>query len=180
MRFLRTTIATVSILLIVGFWGYRMEMAPSTTAPNLSNTYTPLTQSAPSGVGSFDVLGHVAKADEAVRLLQTEAGQQQLFAENGAVEITEDLLKLGRKAFYTETFGNEIFLTDITRVLDGPITLPKMAKAIAANRHDSRLQNSFVEGIGHSYWVDQNAGYTSQEQSDLVQFLLSLDDQPEV
>lgn len=132
MRFFRTAIVLLSVLVVVGLLGYRMELALPATAPNLNNTYTPITQSAPKGVGSFDVLGHAVDINQAAKLLHTEAGQQQLSAENGAIAITEDLLKLGRKAFYTETFGNEVFLTDITGALDGPITLPKMVTAIAA------------------------------------------------
>jgi hypothetical protein len=33
---------------------------------------------------------------------------------------------------------------------------------------------------GHAYWVDKQAGFTTQDQSDLIQFLLSIDDDPEV
>lgn len=52
--------------------------------------------------------------------------------------------------------------------------------AIAANRANSDLQRSNIDGSGHAYWVDQAAGFASQEQTDLIQFLLSLDDNPEV
>ncbi|MCA1991302.1 MAG: hypothetical protein LDL41_04530 [Coleofasciculus sp. S288] len=52
--------------------------------------------------------------------------------------------------------------------------------AIAANRADERLQRVNVEGIGHNYWVDRQAGFTTQDQTDLIQFLLSIDDDPEV
>jgi hypothetical protein len=40
------------------------------------------------------------------------------------------LLAIGRKAFYEETFGNEVFLTDIMGVVNGPLTIPNIAKAI--------------------------------------------------
>jgi hypothetical protein len=61
--------------------------------------------------------------DEATRLLQTDQGQKQLSPEKGAVAITEDLLTLGRKAFYSETVGNEVFQTDVVGALDRPVTL---------------------------------------------------------
>jgi hypothetical protein len=47
--------------------------------------------------------------------------KKQLSPENRAVVVTEDLLKLGRKAFYSETFGNEVFQKDGVGVLDSPI-----------------------------------------------------------
>lgn len=51
---------------------------------------------------------------------------------------------------------------------------------IAANEANSDLQRANVDGSGHNYWVDQKAGFTTQDQTDLIQFLLSLDDDPEV
>ncbi|MEG4406032.1 hypothetical protein [Microcoleus sp. MON2_D5] len=59
--------------------------------------------------------------DWATPLLQTDEGQKQLSPENRAVAVTEDLLKLGRKAFYSETFGNEVFQKDAVGALDSPI-----------------------------------------------------------
>jgi len=47
--------------------------------------------------------------------------KKQLSPENRAVAVTEDLLKLGRKAFYSETFGNEFFQKDGVGALDSPI-----------------------------------------------------------
>jgi mono/diheme cytochrome c family protein len=51
---------------------------------------------------------------------------------------------------------------------------------LAANQANPSLQQSNVDGSGHRYWVDRRASYTTQEQDDLIQFLLSLDDDPEV
>lgn len=50
---------------------------------------------------------------------------------NGAVEITEDLLALGRRTLYKESFGNEVFLTDIVGIIDGPMKLKGILKAVA-------------------------------------------------
>lgn len=52
-------------------------------------------------------------------------------AEEGVVKVDDRLLDLGRETFYKETFGNEVFLTDIIGLLDGPITAANMTKAIA-------------------------------------------------
>jgi hypothetical protein len=68
-----------------------------------------VTQAAPQEVGDYDILGYAINKEEATRLLETEAGRKQLSRENGAFAVTEETLKLGRDAFYSDTFGNEIF-----------------------------------------------------------------------
>lgn len=129
---LRSVLLVLSLLFVVSFLGHRLELALPTRAPKLENTFTPITKPTPQEVGSYDVLGmSVSKAD-ADRLLQTEAGRVQLAPENGAVEITNDLIALGRDAFYRQTFGNEYFFTDIVGAIDGPLNLVTMGKAIAA------------------------------------------------
>lgn len=47
---------------------------------------------------------------------------------------------------------------------------------ITANRLHPDLQRANIEGIGHEFWVDEEAGFTVDQQSDLILFLLSLDD----
>ncbi|TLS48724.1 electron transport protein [Paenibacillus antri] len=42
---------------------------------------------------------------------------------------TPDTVDFGRKAFYGETFGNEVYLTDILGMFDGPISLKSMLAA---------------------------------------------------
>ena len=59
--------------------------------------------------------------DRATPLLQTDEGQKQLSPENRAVAVTDDLLTQGRKAFYSETFGNEVFQKDAVGAFDSPI-----------------------------------------------------------
>ncbi|GEC91047.1 hypothetical protein DES34_11743 [Brevibacillus brevis] len=78
----------------------------------------------------FDVWGKSISRKEASILQKTPEGRKLLAPENGAIEVTNSLLTLGRKAFYTETFGNEVFMTDILGIVDGPLTLSSFAKAI--------------------------------------------------
>lgn len=52
--------------------------------------------------------------------------------------------------------------------------------AIAANKANPDLQATNVDGSGHEYWVDQKAGFTPEDQTNLIQFLLSIDDHPAV
>jgi len=49
---------------------------------------------------------------------------------------------------------------------------------IENNAADPDLVRQGVEGIGHDFFVDPAAGFTYAEQSDLIAFLLSLDDDP--
>jgi len=67
--------------------------------------------------------------DEAAKLLQTDEGRNQLSPERGAVAVK--LLALGREAFI-QTFGNEVFFTEVTGILDGPLNIGNLTKAIAA------------------------------------------------
>jgi hypothetical protein len=53
-------------------------------------------------------------------------------------------------------------------------------QTVLANRASSDLQVSNADGSGHNYWVDKQAGFSTQDQTDLIEFLLSLDDDPEV
>ena len=128
---LRTVILFIILVIVFGVLGYQAEIVLPARSPALSNTYTPITQSTPSSIGSYDVLGKVVSQADAAQLLQTEAGRKQLSPKNGAVEITEDLLNLGRDAFYRETFGNERFISDVVGSLNGPINLVTITKAIA-------------------------------------------------
>jgi hypothetical protein len=50
---------------------------------------------------------------------------------DGAVTIDDDLLANGEKAYNEETFGNEIVLTEVVGMLDGPLTAAGIAKAVA-------------------------------------------------
>jgi mono/diheme cytochrome c family protein len=131
-----SVLAMAAVLFFLG--DIRLPMRP----PALSNTYTPDIQPAPLEIGSFDIMGQVVSHDEAQALLQTEAGRQMLSREQGAIEITQDLIDLGREVFYLETFGNEYVASDIAGSLDGPINLWTVSRAILAlgGRHTTNLQ----------------------------------------
>jgi hypothetical protein len=51
---------------------------------------------------------------------------------------------------------------------------------VAANRNNSNLQRSNVSGEEHPYWVDRAASFTTGDRTDLINFLLSMDDDPAV
>ncbi|MDP4021809.1 cytochrome C oxidase Cbb3 [Methylobacterium sp. NEAU 140] len=83
---------------------------------------------------AYDVLGRRVSRAEAERLKATDAGRRQLSPEAGAVAIDEALVERGRQAFYGETFGNEVFLTDVMGMLDGGLTPKEVALAVARLR----------------------------------------------
>lgn len=98
---------------------------------------------------SYDVWGVTVTPDDAARLLQTEDGVEMLSPSNGAVEVDEDFVELGREIFYKETFDNEIYITDIIGMLDGPITVTNIAKAIIELQggHTDNLQVELAENV---------------------------------
>jgi cytochrome c553 len=79
---------------------------------------------------AFDVWGQAILQAEAEQLRHTAEGHALLSPHNGAVAIDTAVLRLGREAFYGETFGNEVFLTDIMGILNGPLTSWSLVKAL--------------------------------------------------
>ncbi|RUT05653.1 hypothetical protein DSM106972_036600 [Dulcicalothrix desertica PCC 7102] len=129
---LRAILILISVLVFVGFLGFQLELTLPGRPPNVNTTYTPFTQSPPREVGSYDVLGYSVSKQDAGKLLQTPAGQEALSPNNGAVKVTEELIDLGRDAFYQESFGNEVLFTDVVGILDGPINLGSIASSVLA------------------------------------------------
>jgi mono/diheme cytochrome c family protein len=79
---------------------------------------------------AYDLWGEPVTAAEAQRMLENEEGRRRLHPAAGAVAIDEEFLRLGREAFYRETFLNEIFASDIVGILEGPLTPWEFSKAI--------------------------------------------------
>ena len=52
------------------------------------------------------------------------------------------------------------------------------ALVITANKAYPALVRSNLDGTGHDFYVDTQAGFTPQQQTDLINFLLALDDNP--
>jgi hypothetical protein len=136
------------IAILVSFLTYRLEIVLGKT-PSLDKTFTLVTQAAPQEVGSYDVLGYAINQQQATRLLDTEEGRKQLSPENGAFAVTNETLKLGRDAFYSETFGNEIFQTDVVGALNGPINIITVGQAIVklGGKHTTNLQIPVNEDV---------------------------------
>src|SRR3954471_5673686 len=83
---------------------------------------------------AYDLWGRAFTQKEADKLLQTPDGKVQLSPANGAVKVDASVLGFGRTSFYKETFGNEVFMTDVVGILDGPLRINNVSKAILALR----------------------------------------------
>jgi hypothetical protein len=93
---------------------------------------------------AYDLWGRSFTQQQASRALETTEGSRQLSPQNGAVKIDDALLRLGRHAFYKETFRNEIFLSDVMGILDGPLRITNVTKAVMA-LHGQATTNLRVE-----------------------------------
>lgn len=91
----RNSFIILALILIVSFLGYQIEIILPAT-PSLRNTLTPVTQPALEEVGSYNLLGYKISKNEADELLKTAEGREKLSRENGAVPITDKLLRLNR------------------------------------------------------------------------------------
>ncbi|MGT2480362.1 hypothetical protein ACU4GR_19405 [Methylobacterium oryzae CBMB20] len=85
---------------------------------------------------AFDILGRRVSRAEADRLKATAAGRAELAPESRAVAIDPAMVERGRQAFYQETFGNEVFLTDVMGMLDGGPTPLEVALRGGPARRD--------------------------------------------
>ncbi|MDF5735037.1 MULTISPECIES: di-heme oxidoredictase family protein [unclassified Nostoc] len=52
------------------------------------------------------------------------------------------------------------------------------ALVVKANKANPSLVRSNLDGTGHYFYVDKQAGFNSNQQTDLINFLLALDDNP--
>ncbi|WP_096200636.1 electron transport protein [Bacillus sp. FJAT-45350] len=107
-------------------------------------------ETSPIGVGtSYDLWGETIREEELTSNGLGALGMHALSPENGAVMVDEAFIDLGRDVFYKETFENEEFLTDILGILDGPITITNVAKAILELRggHTDNLRVELAEDI---------------------------------
>jgi hypothetical protein len=111
------------------------------------------------------------------------------YLHDGGVAASADALQQKSDGYYSIAKPDEIGLSGTLMKWIAPdpeanlrvlIDRDLRAAAIAANRADRDLQITNIDGSGHNYWVDRTAGFTSQEQTDLTQLLLSIDDDPAI
>ena len=104
----------------------------------------------------YDVMGRSITPGEAEGLQATPEGRNLLSASRGAVRIDAALRARGRDVFYRETFGNEVFLSDVLGLLDGDLSPLRLAWALwnLGGRGTASLQVALARDVtlgGRSY-----------------------------
>src|SRR5690606_4732816 len=123
MRLLLVLLAIAAALAAAAFL-VRFEYAPVPATADLLNPERRTLDVA------YDVLGREITRSEADELLQTGDGKRRLSPAEGAIRVDDDLRQLGREAFYSESFGNEWFMTDVMGLTRGALTPFQVAKAV--------------------------------------------------
>ncbi|MCW5314389.1 hypothetical protein GTQ43_11395 [Nostoc sp. KVJ3] len=67
---------------------------------------------------------------------------------------------------------------DATSSLRALVDRDLRASVVKANKANPALVRSNLDGTGHDFYVDRQAGFNSNQQADLINFLLALDDNP--
>ncbi len=103
------------------------------------------------------------------------------------VGVHPDAIAVNLDGSYT-VLNSELLGISKTRKIAAPVSAAHSLRAlidqdlraivVANNQADPDLVRSNVEGVGHAFFVDPQSGFTYQQQSDLIAFLLSLDDNP--
>lgn len=75
---------------------------------------------------------------------------------------TPEQIELGRKLFYEETFGNEVFFTDILGMFNGALTLGNIGKAIL------KLNGEGTNNLRVEAYRDFSAGHVKIKKGDLI------------
>lgn len=133
----------VVVLLAAAAFLVRFEYAPVPHASDLINPARLDTDVA------YDLFGERISRSEAERLSATDAGRKRLSLASGAVRVDADLRRIGREAFYAETFGNEWFMTDVMGLTHGALTPFQVAKAVLSlrGRGTSNLRVELAETV---------------------------------
>lgn len=98
----------------------------------------------------------------------------------GALEVSED----GRFTVQDETglglWGtlSQGISADPASSLRALVDSELRRKVVQANRSHPELVNANLDGSGHDFFVDRTTGFNPRQQTDLINFLLALDDDP--
>ncbi|MEX2535581.1 MAG: hypothetical protein WD273_08260 [Trueperaceae bacterium] len=145
----KATVGVVLIVLAILVLTLALVRPAFPGVPSVDATFSLQTTAAPLDLDSYELLDRTVPSAQANRLLATAEGREMLARENGAVPVTGELVDLGRESFYTGSFGNEYFFSDVIGVLDGPIDMAVMGRAIIALRggHTDDLRVRITETV---------------------------------
>src|SRR5947209_6712145 len=101
-RFVRVlfivVLLSVVLAAVIAFTGFKYAYEPPADKVLSLNRPSP---------EAYDLWGRTFTQQQSAELLLSDEGRRQLSPGNGAVKVDAALLRLGRQAFYKETFGNE-------------------------------------------------------------------------
>jgi cytochrome c551/c552 len=109
------------------------------------------------------------------------------YLHDGGVAVRKDSLKVNLDGSFTIVNTNGLGLpgtlrqslpADSSNSLRALIDRQLRAKVVAANKANPELVTNNLDGTGHDFYVDKSTGFTATQQHDLINFLLSLDNNP--
>ncbi|MBD2306809.1 hypothetical protein H6G17_14990 [Chroococcidiopsis sp. FACHB-1243] len=109
------------------------------------------------------------------------------YLHDSGVAVRENSLKIARNGNFTVIDRTGLGLTgtlSIGQLADSASSLRALldrqlrSQVIAANQANPALVRSNLDGTGHEFYVDKTTGFTPAQQTDLINFLLALDDDP--
>ncbi|MBV8887639.1 MAG: hypothetical protein JO235_27085, partial [Chroococcidiopsidaceae cyanobacterium CP_BM_RX_35] len=109
------------------------------------------------------------------------------YLHDSGVSVRKGALKVRRDGSFTVVDPNGLGLTgtlsqgipaDSANSLRALVDRQLRALVIDANKANPALVRSNLDGTGHEFYVDQTASFTAAQQTDLINFLLALDDNP--
>ncbi|RUR72309.1 hypothetical protein DSM107007_57750 [Nostoc sp. PCC 7120 = FACHB-418] len=106
---------------------------------------------------------------------------------DGGVAVRAKSLKINPNGSFTIADKSGLGLTntlnqgipaDAASSLRALVDRDLRALVIKANKANPGLVFSNIDGTGHDFYVDRQAGFNPNQQTDLINFLLALDDYP--
>ncbi|WP_243146631.1 di-heme oxidoredictase family protein [Scytonema sp. UIC 10036] len=109
------------------------------------------------------------------------------YLHDGGVAVREGSLDFAQDGSFTVVDNSGLGLTgtlsqakgaDAASSLRALVDRELRALVITANKANPALVSNNLDGTGHNFYVDEQAGFSPQQQADLVNFMLALDDDP--
>lgn len=109
------------------------------------------------------------------------------YLHDGGVAVREGALQFKRDGSFTVVAPSGLGLVgtlsqgkpaDSASSLRALVDRQLRAQVVATNKASPALVRSNLDGTGHDFYVDRAAGFTPAQQTDLINFLLALDDNP--
>jgi Di-haem oxidoreductase, putative peroxidase len=109
------------------------------------------------------------------------------YLHDSGVAVRKDSLKVNSDGSFTVVDVNGLGLpgtlsqgrsADSSNSLRALFDRELRAKVIAANKANPGLIANNLDGTGHEFYVDRPAGFTTTQQTDLINFLMALDNDP--